>query len=830
MGFPESLLRLAIVVALLVWLPGWLAARRALLPIRVLHPSLVGLGLFVALLAGAASFTQQVDAVAGGVLGGTLALLVLFGLARWTWPVPPAAPDEPRVGVLLGAVAFVCVGGAALLRVFHNYHFDDFQHLVYLTTIRQEGQLFPGALMLDVPWAATGGQAVYVTRYPFWGAAHVVLAVLAGVPIGDAYFLLGLGTLALVLGLLALMLRDLLGSAAAALVALAVLFAGGHFLSSDEILNYGGYPFQAGKLFVFVAAIACVAYWKRGRRQDLVTCGVALALAPLIHTNNSIGVVLVVGGALSLAAASRSRPLATAAAIPAVVVVAVTVLGLLTDGFVRVVVPSERPEPLYRAGVASDVLQLPENAAARHPQRGAPPALAAARVRPVGMLDGWQVVEHEGWYFAVPPAIDVRRLDAGTLRSLDGVHPAPSLADLRRELRRRSVTPAPSMQTDDAGNVGGRQALFLRRALPTELLPALLVVAVCLTVPRGHALKRLAGVLVLTGCTVAALTQYASALSRQVATTAFKPGYLSMRSSLVEVAGVVSNSDVLTDPITHVYGSAAGWTLPNAPPFSLEAQFRLLALFHPDIRGAALEYIWAAGSEPMLVVNEAVLGPAAAAKFDELEGPRRLLATDQPVPGEDAMARRAEAVVEQLYALDYASLREDLGSHARSAWRAVFRRPLYVFAPPERWRPLALDAVPAALDASPVGTAGAGADERIDQRPFLNTVMVRAAVPVGCFDQSILALEGTGSFESQVMVHVLPASSAGRHTFVTSEVFPGRLAEAAIRFREPVCGPGDLAFFIHGNRLYDFRFAVRSIDWRRTRDDASVLTSSRTRD
>jgi hypothetical protein len=652
MGFPESLLRLAIVVALLVWLPGWLAARRPLLPIRVLHPSLVGLGLFVALLAGAASFTQQVDAVARGVWWGTLALLVLFGLARWTWPVPPASPPEPRVGVLLGAVVLAGLGGAALLRVFHNYHFDDFQHLVYLTTIRQESQLFPGALMLDVPWAAAGGQAVYVTRYPFWGAAHVVLAVLAGVPLGDAYFLLGLGTLALVLGLLAVMLRDLLGSAAAALVALVALFAGGHFLSSDEILNYGGYPFQAGKLFVFVGAIACLAYWKRGRRHDLVNLAVALAVAPLIHTNNSIGVLLVLGGVLALAVATRSRPLAVAAAVAPVAVVAVAGLALLTGGFVRLVPPSERPAPLYRAGDATDVLRLPENAAARESMREARAAVTLATVRPVAILDGWQVVEHEGWYFAVPAAIDVRRLDAGTLRSLDGVHPAPSLADLRRELRRRSVTPAPSMQTDDAGNVGGRQALFLRRALPTELLPALLVVAVCLTVPRGHALKRLAGVLVLTGCTVAALTQYASALSRQVATTAFKPGYFSMRSSLVEVGGVVSNTDVLTDPITHVYGLAAGWTLPNAPPFSLEAQFRLLALFHPGIRGAALEYIWAAGSEPVLVVNEAVLGPAAAAKFDELEGPRRLLATGQPVAGEDAMARRAQAVVEQLYALD----------------------------------------------------------------------------------------------------------------------------------------------------------------------------------
>ncbi len=30
---------------------------------------------------------------------------------------------------------------------------------------------------------------------------------------------------------------------------------------------------------------------------------------------------------------------------------------------------------------------------------------------------------------------------------------------------------------------------------------------------------------------------------------------------------------------------------------------------------------------------------------------------------------------------------------------------------------------------------------------------------------------------------------------------------------ELVCGPDDMAFFIHGNHLYDFRFRVLDLEW-----------------
>ena len=90
-----------------------------------------------------------------------------------------------------------------------------------------------------------GEGSVMLSRYPFWAVSCVLLARLSGVVLGDAYLLLGLGTLALVLGQMAAFVTRAWSSKAGILWVLAIVALGP--LLSDSLLNYGGYPFPDGE-------------------------------------------------------------------------------------------------------------------------------------------------------------------------------------------------------------------------------------------------------------------------------------------------------------------------------------------------------------------------------------------------------------------------------------------------------------------------------------------------------------------------------------------------------------------------------------------------------
>jgi hypothetical protein len=55
---------------------------------------------------------------------------------------------------------------------------------------------------------------------------------------------------------------------------------------------------------------------------------------------------------------------------------------------------------------------------------------------------------------------------------------------------------------------------------------------------------------------------------------------------------------------------------------------------------------------------------------------------------------------------------------------------------------------------------------------------------------------------------------AAGHWTASAEIEPNKVASAQVGFLEPVCGPGEITLFLHGSRLYDFRFQVQDIDWK----------------
>jgi hypothetical protein len=170
-------------------------------------------------------------------------------------------------------------------------------------------------------------------RYPFWAVSYTLIHHLAGVSSGDTYVLLGLGILALTLWTMAACIARAWSSNAAMVWVLA-LVAASPFLS-DSLLNYGGYPFQTGKLFVMLAATAAVAAWRTRRPEDLVPAACGIFIAPLLHTNNMIGLVAVIALMAPMLSIGtlRSGIRLSAAALCLIGVVAVG--SMLTDGFTR---------------------------------------------------------------------------------------------------------------------------------------------------------------------------------------------------------------------------------------------------------------------------------------------------------------------------------------------------------------------------------------------------------------------------------------------------------------------------------------------------------------
>jgi hypothetical protein len=761
MTVAESVARLGLVLALLVWLPGWLALRRPLWPVPVLHAAGTGLAIHLALLVAAASLLPDVGRAASAVAWGTAVLVV--SLAAWRFHAPPAAGPQPSLGVspALGAAIAGIVALAAALRWLHNYHFDDTQHLRYLTEIERLGVLFPRSLMLPVPWGDLGERMLIISRYPFWAADYVVIARLAGVPLGDAYYGIGLALLALALGLSAALLRALLSSPFAALAGVSAVLAAAHVRVGEDILNYAGYPFQAGKLLLVVSAIAAAAYARQRHPACLVFVGLGLAAAPLAHTNNIVGALFVGVAATGAAIAIRSRALFATTVAAAIVVAIVAGAALASGGFMQYVAPDVA---LRLGGREASVAGLT--------------ALPGRTVHLAGAVATWQSASAAGE--AVPEAVH-----------------------------------APQADTRVPGNVIGRRALFLRRGLPSELLVLLVVVLGHLALTQRMRAQRAFTIGVIT-CSLALVAVAAGlSLGRQLVSQAVKPGYWMLRGSLMEAAGVVRGRHVLTDPITHVLGAAAGWQLPTGPPEGLGEQFARLLLLHPGAGEPLVRHLLAARDEELLVVNEAVVGPATAARLEQHGLLDRRLLVGQALPPQGVLAGTVADAIRHLYALDYASLQAPV-LETRRMWRLLIDRPLYVFARRDgavgvdaaRVEAAAITAALSSLGTSPDATTTAQGD----RRAFLSTVAAHARVPPGCFTGVHLELEATSSFEGRVLIHVLPLDGRQHHVG-TAKLEPGRTASAVVRLGEPVCGPSEMTIFVHGGFWYDFRFALRGLEW-----------------
>lgn len=801
----ESTIRLLLVVAALIWLPGWLAGRGSPRAPRLLHSVTIGTGIYLAVLVIAATVTPRIETVTTIVLLGTIGLGAMLA---WRGGRLPMLGGEHPIGLPgpLTLLVSLCVALGALLRWFHNYHFDDFQHLVYLTEIEREGVAFPRSLMLHVDWASLPDRPLVVSRYPFWAVHVVVLSRVAGVPLGDAYYVVGLLTLAFVLAWATAMMRRAFSSDFGAAAGLAALVAGGHLLTADQILNYGGYPFQTGKVFVLIAGIACAAYCLSRWPGYLTGMAVALFAAPLMHTNNVLGVGLVVLGAGIAAAALRSRPLLLAVSAPIAALAVTALVALATDGFIRFASPAAEPtQAAITRGRGIDL--LPANPVAAEQTEALAPE-ARSTPTPVRRVQGFNIVRQEDTYYGVPDAAPTA--PAATAPSTGASPQGSSPEDVERQIagQIRRQSGVDELAVGAPGNVRGRAWLFVRRSLPLELLLVFAVMAVQLGVAPAHRRRRLTAALGVTFLSVI-LVFSGIALVGQVGTTAFKPGYLTMRSTLIAASDLVDGPDVFMDPITQVFGDAAGWQLHDPPPFSLEAQFTRLLIFHPDVRDEALRYLLTRQRQTRMVINEAVLGPALATKFLDLDGVELVSRFGPSLPRAATLEASADALIASIYALNYLAIRDASLATGRLLWSTLFRRPLYV---------LSLPSEPASVSrpASFTETNGrptTAAPPRLVVRPHLNSVVVRTGLPRGCFDQATFSLEGTATFGGQLLVHVLPEGRAAVHWTARAVVFSGTMTTARIPLLVPACGPGTVTFFVHGGHLYDLRFRVLDVEW-----------------
>lgn len=330
-----AILRFATVLTILVWLPGWIVSRRPLRPLRILHGFLLGAAVHIAALCITSLVTAQVDRAVWILPAVTFALAFAMR-ALLTRISPDPLPDPPTLGYRTGFVVAGLVLLAAMLRLLHNFHFDDLQHLFYLTELERQNVLFPQDLMLSLTTRTVPGLgegSVMVSRYPFWAASCVLLGRLGQVVPGDAYLMLGLSALALVLGQMAALVGRAWSPGAGILWVLTIV-AAGPFLS-DSLLNYGGYPFQMGKLFVLLAATSVLVTWRTRRAEDLVPAACGLLIAPLLHTNNAVGTVGVLCLAAPMAFAARLRKPAAVLVVPLLVLGFAGLGSLASRGFVR---------------------------------------------------------------------------------------------------------------------------------------------------------------------------------------------------------------------------------------------------------------------------------------------------------------------------------------------------------------------------------------------------------------------------------------------------------------------------------------------------------------
>jgi hypothetical protein len=721
-----SALRLTLAVGACLLLPGWIVSQAYRRRPTILGVSTVGLGLHIAALVLIGLVTPRIDRVVAVLVPATLALAVLVRVvATRRWP----PDDQSDWGISLSRLSIsgvaVLVGVAAVIRWFHNYHYDDLQHLTYLTELVRQNRTFPDQFTLTLPFG------MQLARYPYWALSEIAITRLAGVPLGDGYYLLGLGLFGLALGVAAgAMERG--WSARHATMALFTLILGSTFI--DSLLNYGGYPFQCGKLLVLAAAAAIFAYWRSRDTGLLVYAVTCLFIAPLLHPNNAISAALILGALLMSGRVLRLSAARRAATCVVILLAAVTVGSVLTDGFIR---------------------------------RDMRPAADASKRRSMVGVAGW--VE------------------------------APSISG--------SEVPG-ALERDP---VSRRIALFVKRAIPIELIVTIAVIALVQTTAR-FGMESIAAQLVI-GISVAGLIVSASAsLARQIALTVVKPGYLPMRPKLVGLAPVI-RGQVITDPITRVFGAAAGWAIDGPPQLDVPDERRPLMIFNPEVRGSALAALLAGIGDATLVINEEVLGVGTSDKFRDIAEARLVAETAAPTTDPASVLDAIATTVRNLQTLDYTGD----GSHqlriaAIGLWRTAFSRPVRVFAvgrqgsPPNPQIGVELRAI-AQL---PVENIPAG---EFRAHPFLNSALVSVTLPRSCIAGLRIATTRTATFDDGIAIWAFDRNRAAMVPFSVTAPSYADTTTSVVAFNKPSCDSHSLVLFVHSFFWYDYRFRIASVAW-----------------
>lgn len=747
MTFLLGVLRLSVVVAFTIWLPGWVASARPIRPVRVLYPSLLGVALHMLALIVAGALTSHVTGAAWIVPPVTFAFafVVRRVVARrqtTAWWEPPALS---RVGmVLVGALVVV----AAVMRMLHNFHYDDLAHLVYLTEVRREDLLFPHQFFLEVtglelPGAGPG--RLLLSRYPYWAASYSVLGLLAAAPSGDAYLLLGLGVLALTLGLMAALVSAVWGARTGYFWVLALLATS--YFASDNLLNYGGYPFQTGKVFVLLAATSVVVAWATRSAWPLHLTAVAIFVAPLFHTNNVVGASWVGG----------------------LVIVAVVVVPRL-----------RRPSLLVLAsflllGVTGLV------------------SLGA------GGFIRWVPDTKLDQYEALTPQRPRRAVAAAAAALSASVAPAPAQAQTPKPAVRRGVRRR-------LNSIGERLGLFLARGIPSEVLILLVAIVLAPIFGSWQRLGELFAPIALVAAGLVVGAACAAEASRMLITLSMKPGYWRMRSSLIELGRSLPNgATIVTDPVTDVFGRAAGWHV--AQPLSTrdDQQRRRLFLFHPEVQGRALDAALASVGPSVIVANEFITRAESAQKFEAARLPVLGRSGRRPAAQPEPIDAAIPAVVD-------AVRRRDVRAVSTSGF-ALARAAVRVLAEPQQ-----IQAFQSATPGPQVAQSDLGAVVRdntgVEAASYLNSALITAPPTDGCVSALEVSLTNRSSFDLRVLV--APLDSLKLVSVSGDHLAPGEGATTTVTavLDRPECGVGPSSFFLDSGWWWDGRFEVNNVEWR----------------
>lgn len=736
-------LALAAVVVLLVWLPGWLALGRPLRPLRILYPCLVGVALHMLALVIAGALVSSVTAAAWVVPVITLALALGLRLTFARRPLPwTAMADWAVLDTGSAWLVVALVAAAAVLRMLHNFHYDDLQHLLYLTELRRQDRLFPTQFLLRVTnlvLPQLGPGTVVLSRYPYWAVSYSVLGLIAGVPAGDAYLLLGLGVLALTLGLMVALVTQAWGRRTGRFWVVALLATSP--FTSDNLLNYGGYPFQIGKLFVLLAATALVVSWRTRVRGPLLIVGACLFVGPLFHTNNIIGSAWV--GLLISAMFVVVPPLRWPVAR---VLSAYLLLGcagglsLLSHGFLRWVPASELAA--YQASVG-------EPAAEGQPATSRESAPTPAAVQP-------------------------------------GEPIQPVEAPFRSE------------------SIFARLQLFLNRGVPSEVLVLLIAIILAPFFRDWQRVgERLAPYAVWAASVLLVATCAADA-GRLLVTAPLKPGYWAMRGTLrAMTASLPPGIPIVTDPVTDIFGRAAGWAVPQPLVQEDAEQWPYLFLFHPETQGAAFDAALAVFGPSVIIVNEFVTGPEASSKFEARALPVVARAGRRVESGASIDAQLAEVAA--------AVGRRDPSAVGPAA--RLLRTALVGLVQPRQIQAFRSSAPVAPVEMDELGASVRdGFHGSLTVEPFLNSSVVTVPATDACVRDLDLTWVNQSSFDAPLFVRPLddvPLAVARGHLEPNPEP-----TTMTLSLDEERCSVGPISLFVNAGVWWDARFRVTGATWR----------------